>query len=425
MDSLMKKVASHPLIDTLLHVRGNARACLLTEPLWGIPYNLYAPFVSVYMAALGMEPLMIGVTTTVFIISQMIWAMLGGVITDKMGRRRATLLFDVLGWSVPALLWMLAQNVYWFIAAALFNGLYRVTETSWTLLFVEEAPESKLTHLYALANIMGLIAAFVAPIPYFFVKKYSVVPTMRFLYGLTFVMMTVKFVLLYFITHETNVGLRRQEACRHIGLKGYLLDSRHVLARMLKTPRVMYTLALLASLIAIRYVIDNFWPLLITSKLGIGKEYVSIFATLRSLAWLAGYFLFALKLNVRKFQKPLMTAFLCLAAVHGMLIFLSAGTFLLVGLGVLTEALSLSVIVPITSSLQMLSMDREDRARMNGLFLAMCLLITSPMGTLAGALSQLDRSLPFALTLLLCLAALFFTHKVRKIRQSEDAPSEN
>ena len=50
---MLKRIARNPLIDLLVHLKGNERACLWTEPLWGIPYNLYVPFVSVYMAALA------------------------------------------------------------------------------------------------------------------------------------------------------------------------------------------------------------------------------------------------------------------------------------------------------------------------------------------------------------------------------------
>ena len=44
----------HPLIVTLRSLHGNVRGIVFTEPLWGIPYNLFAPFVSVYMVALGL-----------------------------------------------------------------------------------------------------------------------------------------------------------------------------------------------------------------------------------------------------------------------------------------------------------------------------------------------------------------------------------
>ncbi len=423
MSGLIKKISSHPLIDTLIHVKGNQRACLLTEPLWGIPFNLYAPFVAVYMAALGMEPVTIGITATVFLISQMVWALLGGVLTDKMGRRLCTLVFDILAWSVPALIWMLAQNFHWFLAAAIINGTWRVTENAWALLYVEDAPENKLVHLYSLAHIAGLIAAFVTPIPYFFMQNDSVVPTVRFLYGLTFVMMTAKFIILYIFTHETEVGRRRQEESRHRNIFAHLLDSRHVLVTMLKTPRVMITVGLLACIGAIRSVNDTFWPLLVTEKLGIGEKYLSVFATLRSLIMLAGYFLLVPRLSVRLFKKPLLVSLLCLGAVQGMLIFLWQGAFPLLIFGTVTEALALSALIPLANSLQMVNIDREERARMNALFLSMCLLITSPTGVLAGLLSEADRSLPFVLTFCLTALAIFLSLKLWKNRQEEeDAP---
>ena len=93
----------NPLLDTLCHLEGNAKPCLLLEPLWGIPYNLYLPFVSVYMAALGLSATEIGLVSTVFFASQMVWALLSGPLTDKLGRRVCTVIFDCLSWSVPAL----------------------------------------------------------------------------------------------------------------------------------------------------------------------------------------------------------------------------------------------------------------------------------------------------------------------------------
>ena len=199
----------NPLLDTLCHLEGNAKPCLLLEPLWGIPYNLYLPFVSVYMAALGLSATEIGLVSTVFFASQMVWALLSGPLTDKLGRRVCTVIFDCLSWSVPALLWMCAQNFWWFLVAAVFNGAWRVTENSWNLLMAEDAPPEKLVHYFSIAHVAGLIAGFVAPIPYLFVQQYTVVPTMRVLYGITFVMMTAKFLILFFTAGETAVGKRR------------------------------------------------------------------------------------------------------------------------------------------------------------------------------------------------------------------------
>ena len=82
------------------------------------------------MAALGLSPTQIGLVASLWVASQMVWSLLTGVITDKLGRRLTTLIFDLLCWSVPTLLWMGAQNFGWFVVAALVNGTWRVTETS-------------------------------------------------------------------------------------------------------------------------------------------------------------------------------------------------------------------------------------------------------------------------------------------------------
>lgn len=76
MSRIVQWMSRNQLLHTVLHLEGNPKICLLTEPLWGIPYNLYSPYVSVYMAALGLDPLQVGVVSTVFFASQMVWALL-------------------------------------------------------------------------------------------------------------------------------------------------------------------------------------------------------------------------------------------------------------------------------------------------------------------------------------------------------------
>ena len=76
----------HSLITTLKSLTGNPRGCVFTEPLWGIPYNLYAPYVSVYMVALGLADEQIGLIVSISWGFLIVLALLSGVITDKLGR---------------------------------------------------------------------------------------------------------------------------------------------------------------------------------------------------------------------------------------------------------------------------------------------------------------------------------------------------
>jgi len=74
----------------LFSLKGNAKACIWTEPLWGIPFNLYTPFFTVYMFSLGILDAQIGILITAGRLVQMIAAIFGGVLTGKFGRRLTT-----------------------------------------------------------------------------------------------------------------------------------------------------------------------------------------------------------------------------------------------------------------------------------------------------------------------------------------------
>lgn len=404
--NLLRRLQHNAMIDTLIHLEGNERACLWVEPLWGIPYNLYLPFVSVYMASLGMSPLEIGWVSTLFFASQMFWALMSGVLTDKLGRRLCTLIFDCLSWSVPALLWAGARNAAWFYVAALFNGMWRVTENSWHLLLIEEADQSKLVHLMAIANIAGLIAGFVAPVAFFIVRALGVVHAMRGLYLFTFVMMTLKFVLCYVFTHETALGRKRMEETRGVSILSALLSGRKLLGQMLRNRNVMLTVALLASYQAVQNVTGSFWPLLVTDKLGIAEENLSVFMTVKSLLMLASYFLIVPRVEAVRPTKPLKTALLMLLAGQVLMLMMPQGAYGLVMGYVVLEAIALSVLSPLTNSLQMMSVDADERARMLGWFYAMTMLVTAPFGVFAGWLSEMNRMLPFILTSVMLLVTL-------------------
>ena len=44
LESKIRSLKAHPLIQVLADNGGNPRTLVLIEPLWGVPYNLIAPF---------------------------------------------------------------------------------------------------------------------------------------------------------------------------------------------------------------------------------------------------------------------------------------------------------------------------------------------------------------------------------------------
>jgi len=179
----------HHLLRTLVELRGNPRACVYTEPMWGLSMNLCLPYASVYMLTFGMGDTQVGVVTSIYMFSQMVCAFLSGIIIDKMGRRLSTMVFDFLAWSLPCLIWASSQGFWFFAVAALLNGTMKITTVSWDCLLVEDAPRDKITQIYSWIIISGNLSALFAPISSILVAKLTLIPAIRILYINAFIVM--------------------------------------------------------------------------------------------------------------------------------------------------------------------------------------------------------------------------------------------
>jgi MFS family permease len=407
------------LMDTLINLKGNARACIYTEPMWGIPFNLYIPLMAKYMEALGLNALQIGIVATVNLLSQMVSSLFSGIITDKFGRRWTTAIVDLFCWSIPLLIWMNAQGFAWFVVAALLNGTWRVVENSWGLLMVEDAPDKLLVSIYSLSSIAGLLAGFAAPLTSLLVGRFSLVSTMRGLFFFAFLCITAKIVVLQLMTKETALGSRRMAELKGKSIRHAMHGSFGVVGNMFKNRPLMLVLCIMSCVMVIRSAMENFWPLLLTGRLGIREETLPLLAGLRSMGMLACFFLLAPRLNPRHYFRPMSLALLIIASLQFLFFILPPGAGWAVFPGVLAEALALSLLIPLFSSLQMLLLDRAERARMFGFSLAFCLLLTSPFGTINGLLSRAHLALPMLLSACLALLALFLLGKLRRVLEEK------
>lgn len=404
----------NPILNTLFTAKGNQRVCLWTEPMWGIPANLMLPLAAVYMAALGLDPVQIGTITTVSLISQMLSSSVAGVLTDKLGRRLCTAIFDILAWVIPCALWATAQGYWSFFMAAVFNGFWRVTENSWGLLLTEDSDPDKLIHLYTISNTAGLLAGFVAPLTGIFVEKFSLISTMRVIYIIFGVSMAIKCWLLYVISHETTVGIRRREETKGKSLFSSLYESRFVLKRMLSSRHIMLTVALSTCFLLIKSVNDNFWPLLMTDKLGISEGMLTYFSALRTLIMLVLYFTVVPKLDARAFRKPLTISMGILMLVGTVLFLMKQGVIAMIWICVAMEGVAQSTLTPLIPTLTMQAMDKVERARMLALATTMSLLVSAPFGTIAGWLSKIDRGLPLLLNVALAGLSIFLSLRLER-----------
>lgn len=392
-------LAEHSMVTTLRNLRGNVRGCVYTEALWGIPYNLWAPYLSIYMLALGLTDAQIGALTSVGLVLQIFWALMSGAITDKLGRKRTTLLSDLVAWSLPCLIWAVSQNFTHFLIAALFNSVWRVSHTSWTCLLVEDTDPDLLVDVYSWIYIANLVAAFVAPFSGLLVASFSLVPTERFLLLLSFVMMTAKFVIMNGMVTETQQGRIRMAETRDQPLSAVLRGSGAVMARILRSRVLLSVTALLVILAISRMVRDTFWSILVTEQLGVPAGSLALYQSLRSIIMLLVFFLVMPRLRRVNPYKPMAFGFAGLVTSQVILVATPTGSYAVLLLATLIEALSMPAASAMLDKLVVLVIEPQDRARTMSLLYVLMIICTSPFGWIAGQMSQANRMLPFLLSI--------------------------
>ncbi|MEJ5199132.1 MAG: MFS transporter [Anaerolineae bacterium] len=409
----------HSLFRTLRELRGNARGCVYTEPLWGIPYNLYAPYFSVYMLALGLTDAQIGTITSIGLVFQIFWAMMSGAITDKLGRRRTTLISDFVSWSIPCLIWAVSGSFVHFLIGAIFNSVWRVSHTSWTCLLVEDTDPKLLVDVYAWIYIANLIVAFIAPFGGLLIERFSLVPTMRGLLLFSFVMMSVKFIATNAMTTETRQGLARMAETRNQPLTAVLAEYPAVLKQVLRSPALLITTGLLIILSISRMVSGTFWAILATEHLRLPEQYLALFFSASSIIKLLIFFLVMPRLRLTNVYRPMFFGFVGVLISQAILVTIPVGSFGLLALATIIEACTLPVATALLDKLVVLVIDPKERARIMAIIYVIMILFTSPFGWIAGQMSQTDRILPFVLNIALYgLGALLTFVAARVVRET-------
>jgi MFS family permease len=395
---------THSLITSLKELKGNARGCVYTEPIWGIPYNLYIPYVSLYMIALGLSDKQIGAIVSAGWVFQIFFALLSGVITDKLGRRLTTLIFDIISWSIPALISAIAQNYWYFLVAAVINSVWRVTHNSWTCLMVEDTDPDQLVDIYSWVYIAGLLVAFFTPLAGLLIRSFTLVPTMRGLYLFASLMFTVKCITTYRLTGETVQGRIRMHATKHQSVFTVLGEYKGVAREVLHTPQTLYTAGIMLVMSICMLINGTFWAIIVTEKLHIPTQNLALFPFVKSVAMLVFFFLIIPRMRRLHFKIPLLLGFAGFVLSQLLLITIPEKGYALLLVSILLEACSTATVSPLVDQMTVRTVDPQERARIQSILYVGIILLTSPFGWIAGMLSEANKNLPFILNI--CLFVL-------------------
>jgi MFS family permease len=418
----------HPLLHTLRTLRGNQRACVLTEPLWAIPNNLFLPFVSIYMAAVGLQDSQIGMVASIGLAMQFLWALFSGAIVDKYGRRKMMLIFGLLSWTIPCGLWAAAQGYWYFIVAVIFNSMWRVIGISFSCMIIENEDTDQLINIYTILNFMGILAGFITPVIGLFIDRFTLLPTMRVTYLIGMVLMSIKFLLQYRMARESAIGLQRSEECRGQSLFSLTFHGWSVFIKALCQTKLLLYIVLMTLITCFSIIQATFWPLFVTTAYGVKSSMISVFPLVKTITTMAVYLFVTSRLQLHSIRRPLLAGFGShsiglLAVLVGLP--LGANGIWVVFFSAVCEAFAVAILGPLCESLMSVSIPEKERARAISLITAMILLISAPIGWIAGQLSQYNRMLPLVINLILLLLEILLVLYITCNKTNTSCESEN
>jgi len=400
------------LLSTLTHLKENPRACVYTEPLWGLSMNLCMPYLSVYMLALGLNDTQIGFLVTINVLIQMVFSFLSGPITDKMGRRKATALFDILGWCIPALVWWRAEGFWFFLVAAIINGSNGVTVNSWACLLIEDAEKKKITRIFSLVMAFGQLSAVFAPISSVLISRLTLVPAIRILFINAFILMAVKVVILYFTSKETNIGKMRIIETKGKNIFQLAGGYGDVIKIIFKSRGTIFAIIIAGFCWTVGTLNNTFWQIIANKKLLVPEAVLPLFNVFRS--GLAIIFLFFV---IPRFlhgllKVPLVLAFLSYFIGQLLLILIPADGMLiypLLCLSLVFDGFGLGALTMLSESIIAIHVNPNERARIMALRYMYMMIVSAPFGWIGGMLSDISRNLPFVLNLVILAIGLIIT----------------
>lgn len=409
----MKNVLlKHPLLRTLFELRGNPRACVFTEPMWGLSMNLCLPYATVYMLTFGMSDVQVGIVSSIYMFSQMIFAFLSGAIVDKLGRRKSTAIFDFLSWSVPCLIWAFSQGFWFFVVAALLNGMMKIPTVSWDCLLVEDAPKDKITHIYSWVLISGNLSALFAPISSVLVAKLTLAPALRILYINAFIIMTAKLLILYKFSTETQVGKLRREATRDLTWREMLPGYKSAF-RKIRTSRGTIFAIIISILVEIVAMLGaTFWQIVASRRIGVPDTLLPIFPMAKSVLAIILFFTVISRIKQARLKWPLYGGFI--SSIIGCVLLISITNtgvwgYVILSISLVFDALGAAVLGMLRESLVAIHVDPVERSGIMAILQTIVMLISVPFGYIGGLLSNIARFLPFVLSIVLLLLGMLAT----------------
>lgn len=420
----MKKIQIYKpsnIIESFKLLKGNTRVSIMFEPLWGIPFVIFNFYLSLYMKELGITAKEFGYLISIGFITGAIFSLFGGVITDKLGRKKTTLIFDLISWPFCILIYLVSTNFWMFALATVVSNVGKIVATSFNLMLIEDATNDERIAAFNLLNIINISTGAIIPIAGLWVTAYGVIKAERFFLAFAAISMAIMMITRNYFYKETTVGQQILDEHKHNPIKISLKNALPIKAALVFKEKpiaimAVFVYALFNVYITIGTINSLYFVPYMTEVLKISKPSISIIGGVYSVVMF--FVLVFIIPSIRRAKKiTTMIIGLVTQAIALFLLLIIPSNNLLITIACISIfALGYGIFKPFVDTLLAEVTEGKDRAGIYAIVNTITCIVIALIGFVSGSIFAFNPRLLYVLAIFILLAcvgilAYFFNRK--------------
>lgn len=414
------------IFHSLRLLKGNTRISVLVEPLWGIPFTLYNFYLSLYMKARGITDEQIGFLIGLGFITSIFFSLIGGIITDALGRKKTTLIFDFIAWPGSLLIYIFAGSFWTFALATVVNSVVRIVSISWNLMVVEDATPEQQVAAYNLLNAINIAVGVFTPAAGLMIHHLGIIPGEQILMIFAVVSMTTMIFVRHHYYRETKIGRQILDEAKEKQSKEFFhINFYRNTLRVLKEKRLIRRVVYLTVLFNVYVPIGTFSSLYfapyLTEVLKLDKSAISILGGVCSATMLAVFVLVLPRISGGNRLGYMITGIITQICALGLLIVIPPARFWL-GIAVMVVlAVGFGIAKPFLDSLLAEVTTGKERTGIYALQNTALSAMSALSGFASGYLYEIRPELIYILSIVIllgCVGILKFLNSTQTVEQN-------
>lgn len=422
MKNILKTVN---IIESFKLLKGNTKVSVLFEPMWGIPFVFYNFYLSLYMLEQGVSAEQLGYLISIGCVFSAIFSLFGGVITDTLGRKRTTLIFDLISWPAAILVYFISNNFWFFAVGMILNSAVKIVSVSWSLMVVEDADTNQRVAAFNIINIVNIGTGILTPLAGALVGVLGIIKAERIFMIFAAVSMTTMMILRNRYYTETKTG---KEIMQERGKARLSSIFKRVLYK--DTFRVLRGKPLAIMIIAAVILYNIYIPIgaysslyfapYLTEILKLDKSTISIIGGVYSASMLFALLFINPAINRFNMVINLIIGLLVQAFSLALLIIIPDNSFVLVIIYITLYAIGSGVFKPFMDSMLAEVTENSERAGIYSLINTVTSVSTIFIGISSGYLYSLNPRLIYVVSIIILtvsIVILLFAYKHYRVKQ--------